>query len=169
MKKNNKLFGWIIAVIVVAGAVWGFWGVDFEPIEDMNGPNDYSLNTITEEDIIKQDIPASGFKKSKGFFSDGIKFSAKEFSGVCEIMYTHMLFDSDFELDVNNLEINSGNFIIAVVNDGKIAAVIDAENPSCSLTDVNGDLSVVIAGESAEFSFQLPGWFCDIYGIKVGS
>ena len=167
--KNNKLFGWIIAVIVVAGAVWGFWGVDIGPIEDINGPDDYSLNTITEENIIERDIAATGFKKSDGFFSDGITFSADAFSGVSEIMCTTMLFDSDFSLDVTNFEINSGNFMIAVVNDGEIVAVIDPENPSCDLKDVNGALSLVIAGESADFSFYLPGWFCDIYGITVGS
>ena len=167
--KNNKWFGWIIAAVVVAGAVWGFWGTDFGPIEDINGPDDYSLNTITEENIIKQDIGALAYKKSDSFFKDGITFSADAFSGVCEIMYTHMLFDSDFALDVTDFEISSGNFILAVVNGDEIVAVIDAENPSCSLTDVNGDVSLVIAGESAAFSFYLPGWFCDIYGITVTS
>ena len=167
MKKN--LFGWVIAVIVVAGAVWGFWGMDAGPIEDTNGPDDYSLNTITNENIIKRDIGSLGFKKSDSFFKDGITFSADAFSGVCEIMHTYMLFDSDFALDVSHFEINSGNFMIAVVNNDEIVAVIDPENPSCDLTDINGDVSLVIAGESAEFTFYLPGWFCDIYGITVKS
>ena len=68
--KNNKLFGWIIAVIVVAGSIWGFWGTDIGPIEDINGPDDYSLK-VKAKKCMKKDLMKLVFVSfTRSYFSN---------------------------------------------------------------------------------------------------
>jgi septum site-determining protein MinD len=54
-------------------------------IEDTNGPDNFKLNTITDQNILKLDLPSSGHGyKTGGLLAKTVEFSSKDFSGVVE-------------------------------------------------------------------------------------
>lgn len=169
MKNKNSKFLWIllvVAVIVFCG--YSFLTSDLEHIEDTNGPDNYALTTITDENIINQDIGALNVKKSTGILNDGITFSSNQFTGVYQVFQTNFLFDSVFLMDIAGFVVNEGNFKMAVVNDGEIIATVEPGLfATCDLSDLNGSFALVIAGESADFEFTLDRLFCEQYDITV--
>lgn len=134
-----------------------------EQYEDTNGPDDYSLETITDENIIKQDIGASGLKYTEmelGDLLSSSEYSSNDFNGV-ELLYTtNFIMESDVYVYIGTMSVNSGNFKLAVVCDGEIIKEIpiDTFNEQFLFEDLKGDFSVVVAGESADFEFYM-----DIY------
>lgn len=156
-----------MAVVVIFG--YSFLTSDLKHIEDTNGPDDYTLTTITDENIIKQDMGALNVSKSTGLLNDGVTFKSDKFSGVYRVFQTNFFFDSDFLMDVAGFWVNSGNFRMCIVNDGKIIATVEPGMfATCELSDLNGSFELVIAGESADFEFTLDRLFCEQYGIEVG-
>ena len=167
-KQNNLLYILIaVAVVVICG--YSFLNSDLKHIEDTNGPDDYTLTTNTDENIIKQDMGALNVSKSTGLLNDGVTFKSDKFSGVYRVFQTNFFFDSDFLMDVAGFWVNSGNFRMCIVNDGKIIATVEPGMfATCELSDLNGSFELVIAGESADFEFTLDRLFCEQYGIEVG-
>lgn len=167
-KQNNLLYILIaVAVVVICG--YSFLNSDLKHIEDTNGPDDYTLTTITDENIIKQDMGALNVSKSTGLLNDGVTFKSDKFTGVYRVFQTNFFFDSDFLMDVAGFWVNSGNFRMCIVNDGKIIATVEPGMfDTCELSDLNGSFELVIAGESADFEFTLDRLFCEQYGIEVG-
>ena len=169
LQKQSNILWIIMAVAIVAYFAYALLTDDFEHIEDTNGPDNYALATITDENIIKQDLGSLNVKRSSGILHDGITFSSGKFSGVYEVFTTNFLFNSDFTMDLTNFYINGGNFKMTLVNEGKIVATVKPDMfASVELHDLNGSFSLVIAGESADFEFTLDGWFCEQYGIEIG-
>ncbi len=167
-RKGNLLWGLMVVAMIAVAAVW-MMGDDLEHIEDTNGTDNYTLQTITDENIVKGDVGALNFRKHTSPLNDGITFSSDRFTGVAEIMLTNFVFPSDFDLEVTGFHVNSGNFKMAVVHDETIVAVIEPDLfPSCYLEDVTGTVSLVIAGESADFTFSLDRLFCEQYDITIG-
>lgn len=166
-KQNNLLYILIaVAVVVICG--YSFLNSDLKHIEDTNGPEDYTLTTITDENIIKQDMGALNVSKSTGLLNDGVTFKSDKFTGVYRVFQTNFFFDSDFLMDVAGFWVNSGNFRMCIVNDGKIIATVEPGMfATCELSDLNGSFELVIAGESADFEFTLDRLFCEQYGIEV--
>ena len=135
-------------------------------IHSMGGGIDFE---ITDENIIKQDMGALNVSKSTGLLNDGVTFKSDKFSGVYRVFQTNFFFDSDFLMDVAGFWVNSGNFRMCIVNDGKIIATVEPGMfATCELSDLNGSFELVIAGESADFEFTLDRLFCEQYGIEVG-
>ena len=167
-KQNNLLYILIaVAVVVICG--YSFLNSDLKHIEDTYGPDDYTLTTITDENIIKQDMGALNVSKSTGLLNDGVTFKSDKFTGVYRVFQTNFFFDSDFLMDVAGFWVNSGNFRMCIVNDGKIIATVEPGMfATCELSDLNGSFELVIAGESADFEFTLDRLFCEQYGIEVG-
>lgn len=167
-KQNNLLYILIaVAVVVICG--YFFLNSGLKHIEDTNGPDDYTLTTITDENIIKQDMGALNVSKSTGLLNDGVTFKSDKFTGVYRVFQTNFFFDSDFLMDVAGFWVNSGNFRMCIVNDGKIIATVEPGMfATCELSDLNGSFELVIAGESADFEFTLDRLFCEQYGIEVG-
>ena len=167
-RKGNLLWGLVAVAMIVVGVVW-MMGDDLEHIEDTNGADNYALQTITDENIVKQDVGALNLRKYTSPLNDGITFSSDKFTGVAEIMLTNFVLPSDFDLEVTGFHVNSGNFKMVVVHDETIAAVIEPDLfASCYLEDVTGSVSLVIAGESADFTFSLDRLFCEQYNITIG-
>ena len=167
-KQNNLLYILIaVAVVVICG--YSFLTSDLKHIEDTNGPDDYTLTTITDENIIKQDMGALNVSKSTGLLNDGVTFKSDKFTGVYRVFQTNFFFDSDFLMDVAGFWVNGGNFKMCIVNDEKIIATVEPGMfATCELSDLNGSFELVIAGESADFEFTLDRVFCEQYGIEVG-
>ena len=107
---------------------------------------------------------------STGFLSDGVTCSSEKFTGVYRVFATTLFFDSDFSMNLLNYHVNSGNFRMCLVNDGKIIADVEPGMSSeVLLHDLNGSFELVIAGESADFTFYMDRMFCEHYGIEVGN
>lgn len=168
LPKNNLLYI-LIAVAVVVFCGYSFLISDLKPIEDTNGPEDTSLAVITDENIIKQDMGARNVSIVSGIFNplnDGVTIKSDNFSGVYRVFLTNFLFDSDFDMDIAGFWVNSGNFRMCIVNEGKIIADVAPDMlVNVSLSDLNGAFELIIAGESADFEFTLDRMFCEQYGI----
>jgi len=144
-----------VAVIVVAG-IW-FLTDDLEHIEDTNGPDDYTLTTITDETIVNRDMGAlNPVSISRGIFQSGVEFSSENFTGVYEILYDNYIGESDFCLDLQDFTVTGGNFKMVVVHDDEIVATIEPDAlVEYRLENVTGYVSLRIAGESASYSFRM--------------
>lgn len=126
-------------------------------IEDTNGPDDYSLETITDENIINMDLGASGSAASSDDASQVVKYSSKNFSGVEEICSVNRITASEVIIDLSTIMVKEGNFRLVVVYNDEIVHDFDLEEMSqqFKLEDVEGNVSVRIAGESASYEFYL--------------
>jgi len=156
MRISKNILLWIFAIALIVVAVIWFMGSDLEHIEDTNGPDNYSLTTITDANIIKMDTGSlGGPNKSKNILSgDAIEFSADKFTGVYEILYDNFIGKSDFVLDLSSFTVSGGNFKMAVVHNDEIVATLEPDLfVSYRLDDIKGHVSLRIAGESASFSF----------------
>ena len=159
---------WIVFAIifVVVFAAWMILGGTGH-IEDTNGPNDYSLNTITDENIKTMDLGSTGAfgieklsVSGEGVdVSSALNFSANKFTGVTEIFYDNYISSSDFYVEIFDYTVESGNVQLCVVRDNKeIVAVLEPDtdgNISYKLDNVKGSYALRIAGESAKFSFSM--------------
>lgn len=152
---KNMLLVPVILVVVIIGAVVLF-NSDLEHIEDTNGAENFALQTITDEEIAKIEMGSLNVTTSTNDITNMTKISSKKFTGVYEVLYINLLGESDFLLNITDLKVNGGNFKMVVVHDGKIVKTITEENYEETLfEDINGTVSLVIAGESADFSFEM--------------
>lgn len=154
----------IIAIMLALVFVFGFTACGVE-IADTNGPDDYSLATITDENIINKDLGASGYSMSPGsdseeYMTTTTKFKGSEFSGVAELWGTNLLGKSDITIDVSSFVINEGNFRLMVLLDDEIVYEFNPDElmETCELRDVNGYVALVMAGETADFKFYAYAW-----------
>ncbi|MBQ8504168.1 MAG: hypothetical protein IJ491_07815 [Clostridia bacterium] len=164
--KSKK--GTIIFVVVVAAVLLGAWlfmgGADAEHIEDTNGPEDISLASITQEDILGNGVHTSvggpyTEKHTVSYggvtMSDGTRFYSEKFSGICEIDNGTLLSGSDLAIYLYDFSVTAGNFQIFVVLDGVIVGTIEPDSfATFEMLDTDGGYyQVFLAGESAAFEF----------------
>ena len=155
-RRSNNFLGILLAVVLVVIAVIWFLGDDLEHIEDTNGPDDYTLTTITDQQIIDRSTGCLNVKTKTGLLSDMVEFSSDKFTGVYEIMYNNYIGSVDVLLNLYDFTVTSGNFKMCVVNEEEIVAVLEPDDMvEYLLEDVSGTVRLVIAGESAEFSFKI--------------
>ena len=124
-------------------------------IEDTNGPDNFALNTITDQNILNRDLPSGGYgTKTSGLLSKTVTHSGKDFSGVVEVLWTDMI-AGDFVLDLMDYTVTGGNFRMVVVNEDRIIADIEPGTTQILLEGVKGRVALRIAGESAAYSFSM--------------
>jgi len=160
MHISKKPILWIIAIAFVAVACFWLFGSGLEHIPDTNGPEDFSLTTVTDENILNRDLGSIGGPTvSQSILSgDGYEFSAREFTGVYEILYDNYIGKSDFQLDITNFQVTGGNFRMVVIHNDQIVADLTPDMfVTYRLEDITGTVSLRIAGESAAFSFFMSG------------
>ncbi|MBQ8564038.1 MAG: hypothetical protein IJ443_09160 [Firmicutes bacterium] len=123
--------------------------------EDTNGPDDYTLQTITDENIINLDIGASGLVHKEttlfGFTSE--EYYSDNFNGVEPLHLTNFILPSDIQIYVSYVTVNSGNFRMVVVNEDKIIHefVPGTFNETIRFENLKGSFAIHVAGESADF------------------
>lgn len=134
-------------------------------IADNNGPDDQSLATVTDQNIIDMDLGASSYSMSPGsedesYMNSVTKFKGKEFSGVAELWGTDFIGKSDVIVDLSTIDVDSGNFKLVAVLDDEIVHVFDNEemNQTFELKDVKGYFAIRMAGETADFKFYMQIW-----------
>ncbi len=162
---KQKLFP-LLAVIFGLVVVFTIAGQDLEHYEDTNGPENYSLQTITEQQIIDRSIGALGGPNvtRSSLLGSTVEFSAKKYTGVSEILYDNFLLPSDFEVNLTNYYIHEGNFQLVVVHDDAIVAVLEPGMfVNYRLEDVTGYVALRIVGESAAFTFSISEYEYDFH------
>ena len=159
MNENLKkllIMAGALVLIVIAVAWFILDGTDH--IEDTNGPEDFSLQTITDQEIIDGRIGAKGGPNisRNPLLGDTVEFSSKKFTGVYEILYDNYIAPSDFEVNLSSYEIKGGNFKMVVVHEDKIIAVLEPDQfVDYRIEDITGYVSLRIVGESASFNFSM--------------
>ena len=154
----------VMALVIVAG-VWILLNGP-EHIEDTNGPIDFSLQTITDQQVIDNSFGSVGGPKISRslFLGSTVEFSADKFTGVYEILYDNFLLPSDFTLSITSFVVSGGNFQLVVVHDGEIVATLEPDMfVDYRLEDVTGYVSLRIVGESAAFSFSMSEFDYDFH------
>lgn len=152
----------VMLLVVLFAAIFCLW-IFFdspEAIADSNGPDDFSLQTITDENIINLDIGMTGgIDIRNDIIGDGLTFSSDGFTGVYEVMHNNYIGNSDVNIRMTLLTVTEGNFRAVVVHNDEIIEELpfNTEDPFIDLWlhDINGTVSFRIAGESAAFRFDM--------------
>ena len=130
-----------------------------EEYEDTNGPDNFSLQTITDEDIIHLQTGASGltYRESNLGGLSSSEYSSKNFNGVEQIYLTSFILPSDIYVYIGHLNVESGNFKLVVINNDEIIKEIplDTFGEEFLFENLEGDFSIHVAGESAKFEFHI--------------
>ncbi|MBQ8228012.1 MAG: hypothetical protein IJZ88_03265 [Clostridia bacterium] len=153
-KIKKLLIGAGAIILVIVGCVWIF-SSNLEHIEDTNGDENYSLQTITDDNIIKMDLGALNLKESTDSISNTTTYSSNKFTGVSEI-YGENIIGNRFEITINHARVDSGNFKIVLLEDNEIVHEfkLNELTQSYVLENPSGYISLRIAGESADFMFD---------------
>lgn len=171
--KNNRFAPILALLAAIVIAVVYFLLPGAEPIADANGPDDRSLAVLTEADIVADSYSSTaGLTISTGRItlpggweiSDGVEISARELSGVTELLRVDYILPSDFYLELSSFTVESGNLRLVVVNEGRIVAEIEpGTDIVCRLDDLTGYTSLRLAAESARFTLVLPNHIYDSF------
>ncbi len=157
-EKTKKALLTVGAVVLIAVAgVWFLFGGTGH-IEDTNGADNFSLQAISDREIIDISTGSVGGPKISRSVLTGntVEFSAEKFTGVYEILYDNFIGKSDFVLDITNYNIHGGNFKMVVVHNDEIVAELEPDMfVEYRLEDVKGYVSLRIAGESSSFTFSM--------------
>ena len=171
MNEQTKKILWIVFAIALIGtfAVWMTLNPAPQHIEDTNGPSDYSLQQITEENIVSLDIGSRGGPNTSevqwnvaGFdVSTGVRYYSDKFTGVYRLYAGTVFKGSDIFVYLTDFHVNSGNFAFYVVLDGEIVGEVKPDEFGLvefriDNIDKTASLEYIIAGESADFRFTAP-------------
>ena len=127
---------------------------------DTNGEDNFTLQTITDQNIINLDLGSSGLSYSESHLGDLVssaEYSAKNFNGVAQLYLTNFLLPSDIEIYIGHMNVKKGNFKMVVINNDAIIFEIplDSFGDTYRFEDLTGSFSVHVAGESAAFEFYI--------------
>ena len=131
-----------------------------EEYADTNGADNYTLQTITDSNIINLELGASGLGYKEQNIA-GVVFSneyySKNFNGVERIYNTNFILPSDVMIYIGYLTVDSGNFRMVIVNDDKIIYDVEsgASNEMLRFDNLKGNFAIHLAGESADFELNL--------------
>lgn len=155
MEKIKKILMFVAIVVFAVVAVFWFMDSDIKHIEDTNGEDNYKLQTISDSEIINMSVGAKGLKKSTGRISNTTTYSSNKFTGVEQIYMTNIVANR-MEFNVNHVRVDSGNFKMVLVVNDKIVHEFKLNElmQTYVLEDVKGTVSLMIAGESADFQFD---------------
>lgn len=126
-------------------------------IEDTNGPDDYSLSILTDDDIInkKGSTVTVGTVESHSKIGNKAtgKYTASKISGVTTIAeYSSSSSFISFEI---SFECAEGNGLIAIVTNGAIVKKVNPnETVSFTLNNSGYKYMIVVAGESAKIKIN---------------
>lgn len=152
----------VAAAVVTMVAVFMFMMMksNLKHVEDTNGADNYKPVTFTDSDIIDMKTGAlNPCTVRDALIGNGVEFSSDKFTGVYEILYADYILPSDFELEIQTLNVTEGNFRMVVVHEDKIVAEIQPNSEelitTVRLENITGYVSLRIVGESAAYTFQM--------------
>ena len=172
-KKTGQLPGWAVIPIIVIVIAGFLFLPKMDHIEDLNGPDDFSLATLTETDLLAKELTCTGgpntstgrISQPGGWeLSGGVKLYAEKFSGITDILWADYILPSDFHLMLDRFTVEGGNFRMMVINNGRIIADIQpGDNVDVLIEDLTGPTFVRIAGESAAFAIVMTETQYDLF------
>lgn len=143
MKITTKLISLAAALILCMGLI------SCNQIEDTNGPDDYSLETIGDSDLTSGKGSSSSVSTVKTTVNGKTTLKIGKFSGVKEIDTFRGRGDT-LEISIK-VTVTEGNFRAVLVKDKEICAEIPLnEDYDLVIENADGKYSLVIAGESAK-------------------
>ena len=152
MEKIKKI---LIGIAIVVGVV--YFGISMltssvDHIEDTNGADNYSLQQITDENIIKMNIGAKNISETQSVLSSLPEYSSKKFTGVYEIYRTNIVANR-FDITLYNTMVDAGNLRIVLVHNDEIVHefALNEVSQTYTLENPKGTVSLRVAGESADF------------------
>ena len=169
MEKIKKLLlGAGVVVFIVVFALM-MLNSNHEHIEDTNGADNFSLQQISEKDVVDLKMGTKGtLSTSETHYefaglevSDGITYSSKKFTGVY-LLHSYTAFKgSDIYVYLADFQRYEGNFAFYIVLDGKIIGEVEPDEFGVAEflyenIDKNASVEYVLAAESASFSFIAP-------------
>ena len=119
-------------------------------IADVNGADDFALNTITDQDILTHSGNAMGLSSRNSSSSDATVCYSECFSGV-EALYEEAV-PAGTSIVITGASAESGNLRIVIVSDGTIVHDF-ALTADTQIWQAQADsaVSLRVAGESAAF------------------
>ena len=152
--KNLLALPIVIIFVVIVAVMLG--NDDFEHIEDTNGADVYTLQTITDENIINMDIGSKGMWEKTNSVTNLKTYSSEKFSGVYEVYNTNFM-GKTFQVEVDNFKLNSGNMKYVLLVNGEIVHEFKPNEPNqiYKIEATEGNISLRIAGESADFEITV--------------
>lgn len=154
MEKIKKILTVVGVVLFVAVfALWMF-SSNLEHIEDTNGADNYNLQVITDQNIIKMDMGALNFSATDTPLTL-TEYKSNKFTGVAEIFLTNLK-GNRFDITLYNLWVESGNFKVVLIHNNEIVHEFKNNElmQSYTLENPSGTVALRIAGESADFNFS---------------
>lgn len=153
-----KIPKWLIIVFLLVVAVvlielgGNMGGVYYE---DTNGDDNFALQTISDEDILKGKTEADGLSGNVNSSTGEESYLSNSFSGVA-MLFSQEGNGEDVEFTIEYLTVEKGNFKMAVVVNEKIVHEfnLNERNQSYTVENSQGDVSLVVAGESAKCDFK---------------
>ena len=147
----------LFVVIFVVVFIWAS-KTGIEHVADTNGTEDMSLAVITDMDIVNMNYGSRGFSKTEGMLN--VKFSSKQFTGVTELFYNNYVGSNNtVVLNFSEFTVTEGNFVLVVVNEGKILAKIEPGDAlEYTFENISGVFSVRVAGESAAYTIRMDNY-----------
>ncbi len=145
MKKISRFILLLILLLTLTGCV--------EHIEDTNGADNFSLETITDQDILNG-FPTISVRQSKVRKNNEYKYSVKKITGVEEV------FKGSFKKEnvaiTINTSVEEGNARIVLVYKNQIIKqfMLNADNQVFSMINVDGEIKIIVAGESAKINID---------------
>ena len=155
MDKIKKILPVVLVLAFVAVFVIWFIKDSPEHIEDTNGADNFTLQTITDANICNRDIAALNISEDNAMIGETVTYSSNKFSGVYEV-YSENIITNRYEITVNHARVDAGNFKMVLCVDDKIVHTFKLNELSQTfvMEDVKGTVSLRIAGESADFMFD---------------
>ena len=120
--------------------------------EDTNGPDDYSLQTLTEADLVSGKTGGSSVGRVESNVNDTHKLKIKTFNGV-ESLQKFKRGDWQIEL---SFQVTKGNARLYLCSGGEILHEfqVNRDNQYYAFTVDSEDVSLRIAGEDCGFTLQ---------------
>ena len=153
MFKNSKTSIIIFAVLVVAAiAFFPTIGSNVKEYKDTNGENDFSLCKITDEDIIEgmdsSTLNIVTFDEEQNEYW----YLGKYFNGSTSLDTGTPLTENN-TINIQKFSVTKGNARLLILADNTIVHdfIPNESNQELSLNNLQGDIILVIAGESTNF------------------
>lgn len=150
---KNKLTGIIIFAVFVVALIAFFPNINStKEYKDTNGEENYSLCKITDEDIIEgmdsSNLNIVTFDEEKNEYW----YLGKFFNGSTALGTANSLTASD-TIEIQKFSVTKGNARLLILANEKIVHDFtpNESGQSFSLTNLEGEITLVIAGESANF------------------
>lgn len=155
MEKLKKILTGIAVVAIAGYFVFTMFGKSIDHIEDTNGADNYWLQEITDDNIIKLDIGAKNLSETHSVLSSLPEYSSKKFTGVSELYQTNII-GNRFDITIYNLWVESGNLKVVLLHNDEIVHEFKLNELSQTYTLKNpkGTVSLRVAGESADFTMS---------------